>query len=92
MLLEVKEICGFADYFVLCSAESSRQVGVIADDIERSLKKEGVSPHHHEGTPESGWVLLDFGDVIVHVFSPSQREYYQLDRLWAEAKSLVRIQ
>ena len=56
------------------------------------MKKEGVLPHHREGTLDSGWLLLDFGDVIVHIFAPFEREYYQLGELWSEAVSVVRIQ
>jgi ribosome-associated protein len=92
VLLDVRGLCSFADYFVICTGESQRQVRTVIDDIEYDLKKEGVLPHHREGAPDSGWLLLDYGDVIVHVFSPAEREYYNLDGLWREAKALVRIQ
>jgi len=77
---------------VICSGESERQIKTIYEEIEHVLKKEGILPHHREGTLDSGWLLLDFGDVIVHVFAPLEREYYQLDRLWNEAIRVVRIQ
>ena len=60
--------------------------------MAHTLKGEGVLPHHYEGTIDSGWLLLDFGDVIVHIFSPSEREYYKLDELWSQAIPIVRIQ
>jgi ribosome-associated protein len=92
VLLDVRSICTFADYFIICAGESGRQVRTIYDEIEQVLKKEGVSPHHHEGTLDSGWLLLDYGDVIVHVFAAPEREYYQLDKLWSKAKPVIRIQ
>lgn len=92
MLLDTRGICSFADYFVMCSAESSRQINAIHDEIMHSLKREGVLPHHREGTVDSGWLLLDYGDVIVHIFAPAERDYYQLDQLWQQARSVVRIQ
>jgi len=92
VLLDAQQICSFADYFVICSAESERQIGAIADEINKALKIEGVLSHHSEGTIESGWVLLDFGSVIVHNFSASQRDYYKLDELWSDAVPVVTIQ
>lgn len=92
VLLDVRQVCGFADYFVICSGESGRQLKAILDEVEHELKKEGVRPHHSEGALDSGWLLLDFGDVIVHIFAPLEREFYQLDELWHEATPIVRIQ
>ncbi len=92
VLLDTGKICSFADYFVICTGESERQIKTIYDEVEHVLKKEGVSPLHREGTLDSGWLLLDFGDVIVHIFAPFEREYYQLDELWHEAATVVRIQ
>ena len=77
---------------MICSGESERQIKTIYEEVEHVLKKEGISPHHREGTLDSGWLLLDFGDVIIHIFAPSEREYYQLDELWSEAIPVVRIQ
>ncbi len=77
---------------MICSGESERQIKAIYDEVQHVLKKEGVSLHHREGTLDSGWLLLDFGDVIVHIFAPFEREYYQLCELWNEATPLVRIQ
>ena len=92
MLLDARTVCSFADYFVLCTGESGRQVGAIYEEIEHSLKKEGILPHHHEGTVDSGWLLMDFGDVIVHIFAAPEREYYKLDKLWHQASPVLRIQ
>ena len=92
LLLDTREVCSFADYFIICAGDTERQISAIYDEIEHSLKKEGVLPHHHEGTIDSGWLLLDYGDVIIHIFSALEREYYQLDELWNEAKPVLRIQ
>jgi len=92
VLLDARAVCSFADFFVICAGDSARQVHAIYDEIEHSLKKEGVLPHHREGTLDSGWLLLDYGDVIVHIFDALERGYYQLDELWSGAKTVLRIQ
>jgi len=92
MLLDVRGVCSFADYFVMCSGDSERQIKTIYDEVGHALKKEGILPHHHEGTVDSGWLLLDFGNVIVHIFASLEREYYQLDKLWSQAIPIIRIQ
>ena len=92
MLLDTREVCGFADFFVICSGESSRQLQAIYEEIEHVLKKDGISPNHREGTLDSGWILLDYGDVIAHIFTPFEREHYKLGDFWGLAKPLVRIQ
>ena len=92
MLLDLRERCSFADFFVICSGDSSRQLRSIGDDIEKSLKQEGTLPHHREGSIESGWFLLDYGDVIIHIFSTEERDYYSLEELWNDAKVLLRVQ
>ena len=92
MLLDTRDVCNFADYFVICSGESDRQLQTIYDEVGHVLKREGILPHHHEGSVDSGWLLLDFGDVIVHIFASLEREYYQLDGLWNNASTVLRIQ
>lgn len=92
VLLDARGICSFADYFVMCSAQSGRQIKAIYDEIAHSLKSEDILPNHSEGTVDSGWLLLDYGDVIVHIFAPTERDYYQLDQLWSQANPVVRIQ
>ncbi len=90
--MDTRKVCSFADYFVICNGDSDRQIHAIYDEVEHVLKKEGILPHHHEGTLDSGWLLLDFGDVIVHIFAFPEREYYQLDKLWSQAIPVLRIQ
>ncbi len=92
MLLDACGICSFTDYFVICTGESTRQLNAISDEIEHSLKKEGITPHHCEGTLDSGWRLLDYGSVIIHIFAGPEREYYQLDKLWDKLNPVLRIQ
>ncbi len=92
LLMDIHAQCSFADYFVLCSGSSERQLKAILDAIQETAKHEfSVSPHHVEGKPETGWVLMDLGDVIIHVFSPSQRRFYSLESLWKESPILLRI-
>ena len=92
LLLDARGVCSFTDYLVICSGDSDRQIEAIRDEVGHILKREGILPRHCEGTVDSGWLLLDFGDVIVHIFAPFEREYYQLDELWSQANPVVRIQ
>ena len=91
VLLDLRGLALFADYFVIMSAESSRQIEALEEDLTQALKESGVARHRREGTPVSGWVLLDFSDVIVHLFSPEEREFYDLERLWNRAPQVVRV-
>jgi ribosome-associated protein len=92
-LLDIRQIAILADYFVICSGSSDRQIKAIADSITDTLREEsGVRTLHVEGTADSGWVLLDYGAVIVHVFAPVQREFYRLEELWSQAVPVVTIQ
>lgn len=91
-LLDTREVCNFADYFVICNGNSDRQIQAIFNEVAHTLKTEGILPHHLEGATDSGWLLLDFGDVIIHIFSPFEREHYKLDELWGQAIPIVRIQ
>ncbi len=93
VLLDIRPISLFADYFVVCSAASERQIAAIIRDAVETLRNDyGVRPLRIEGEASSGWVLIDFGDVIVHVFAAEQRAYYKLEELWSEAVPLVRMQ
>jgi len=92
VLLNTSGVCSFADYFVICSGDSERQIKTIYEEVRHILKEAGVLPHHHEGAFDSGWLLIDFGDVIVHIFTPLEREHYQLDQLWGQTRPVVRIQ
>lgn len=92
LLLDIRDITTIADYFVICSGNNSRQIQAIADSVDEVLGKQGVSLLYREGVAETGWVLLDFGDIIVHIFGIQEREYYRLERLWSEAKTVVYLQ
>ena len=92
VLLDVRGITAFTDYMVIMSADNRRQLAALVPELERVVHSAGLRLHHIEGTAESGWVLLDFSDVVVHVFSEEQRAYYRLEQVWREAKTLVRIQ
>ena len=91
VLLDSRGICSFADYFVMVSGESVRQIKALAEDIVHQLKEAGVYPLHREGTAESGWILVDYGDVIVHIFSETERQTYRLDEVWREARPVLRM-
>jgi ribosome-associated protein len=86
VLLDVKAISSFADYFLICSGRSSRQVQGIADRLEEALREKGIRPLGIEGRREGHWVLMDYGDVIVHIFYEPTRSVYDLESLWSEAK------
>ncbi len=87
-IFDVDELSGYADYFLLASGRSTRQTVAIAERIQRVLKKAGVKPLGVDGLKDGRWALLDFGDVVVHVFHSPVREFYDLDSLWADAPKL----
>jgi len=84
--LDITPYTTFADYFIICSGTSSRQVQAIAESIECDLKKQGINPLGVEGYSQGTWILLDYGDIVMHVFYQPIREFYQLERLWADAR------
>jgi len=87
IVLDLTGITSFADYFVICTGANQRQVQAIADEVGQRLKKEARElPISLEGYDQAEWVLADYGDLLVHVFSPKSREYYGLERLWRNAK------
>lgn len=92
LMLDLNELNSFADYFVIMSADNRRQMEALAEDLAYALKQAGASLHHKEGTADSGWVLLDFGDVLLHLFAKDIREFYRIDELWSNAKTVVKIQ
>jgi len=92
VLLDVRALTSIADYFVICSGATERQVRAIAREVLEVLDKEGIAPLHDEGLTDSCWVLLDYGEVIVHIFTPAERDYYRLERLWNRATTVLRIQ
>ena len=87
-VLDLAALSSIADYFVLCTGTSTTHVQTIAEAIEATLKAEGHRTLHREGVAQSGWVLLDYGDVLMHVFLEDTRAYYALERLWGDAPAL----
>jgi len=83
-----EQASGFTDYFVICSGANPRQVQAIADEVDQKLSATGVEPSHREGYNQADWVLLDYVDFVVHIFSESARKFYDLERLWKTAKRL----
>jgi ribosome-associated protein len=92
LLLDVQQITILADYFVICSAASERQIRAISGDLSRQLKAQVGRPLNIEGEADSGWVLVDYGDIVVHIFLPETRDLYDLEGFWKEAKTIVHIQ
>jgi ribosome-associated protein len=92
VLLDLTGLTTLADAFVICSGGSERQLDAIADGIIGGMRDEKIRPIGREGTAVSHWVLLDFGDVVVHIFTPPEREYYSLEKHWAAAKTVLRVQ
>jgi len=92
VLLDLTGLTTLADAFVICSGGSERQLDAIADGIVEGLRSEKVRPIGREGMAISHWVLLDFGAVVVHIFTPPEREYYSLEKHWSEARTVLRVQ
>lgn len=88
-LIDLKKVASFADYFIICSADSDVQVKAIADEVEKSLKDDGIKFWHKEGYTALKWVLLDYVDVVVHVFQKESRLFYNLEKLWGDAPSEI---
>jgi ribosome-associated protein len=86
--LDISAIASFADLFLICTGDSSRQIQAISDEIEMRLKEAGVRPYHIEGYQNAEWVVMDYSDLIVHIFSKTARAYYNLERLWRDAVSV----
>jgi ribosome-associated protein len=92
ILLDVQSVSLLADHFIICTADTERQVKAIVDEIIEKGQAAGFKAQHVEGSPSSGWMVLDYGALIVHVFLPVQRDYYGLEELWSDAALVVRIQ
>jgi len=88
VVLDISGIASFANYFLLCSGDSSRQIQAIADEVEEKLRALGLRPTHIEGYRNAEWVLMDYIDLVVHIFSKKARVYYDLERLWRDGKRL----
>ncbi|MDR3305959.1 MAG: ribosome silencing factor [Clostridiales Family XIII bacterium] len=85
-VIDISEQSSFADFFVNATALNERQLSALADEVEGQLSKEGILPKNVEGRPNSGWLLMDYGDMIVNVFLPQQREMYQIEKIWSDGK------
>lgn len=92
VMLDIRRLTTFADYFVIMTGTSTVQVRTLAENIEATLKEEGIRALHTEGNADDGWVLIDYGQVVVHIFRPEQRAFYGLEALWNEAITVVRMQ
>lgn len=91
LLMDIREQAIFADYFVICSGTSERMLKALLDSVDEQIKQKYKLIARLEGRPQDGWVLADFGDVIVHIFSPDRRNYYRLEDLWSKSKVLLHV-
>lgn len=82
ILIDIREQSILADYFVICSGKAANHVKVLADELEDKLAKEGIRPTRSEGYQEGRWIVMDYGDILVHIFHKDEREYYNIERLW----------
>jgi ribosome-associated protein len=93
ILMDIREMAVFADYFVICSGTSERQLKALVEGIDEMVRqKYRAHPRRTEGDTLSGWILMDYTDVIVHIFAPHQRDFYQLEELWKEAPVILKMQ
>lgn len=92
ILIDLHDIAIFADYFVICSGSTDRMIQALVDSAIDQVKKEFRINARIEGQAEDGWMLVDYGDIILHIFSPQRRDYYRLEELWSEGKVLLHVQ
>lgn len=92
LLLDIHDIASFTDYFVICNGSSDRMLSALADAVSEAAHRIFQLPARIEGLPEDGWLLVDLGDTVVHLFSPDQRDYYKLEQLWDKGKILLKLQ
>ena len=92
LLLDVHEITSFTDYFVICTGTSNRMLNALADAVNNKTREKHHKKGRIEGTPDAGWIVVDYGDVVVHLFDEELRNYYKLEELWKEGKILLRVQ
>lgn len=91
-MIDIKDIASFTDYFVICNGTSSRMLDALAKAVQETMREKHKRKGRIEGGSNDGWMVVDFGDVVVHLFSPDQRDYYQLEELWQDGKVLVKVQ
>ncbi|MEW6717717.1 MAG: ribosome silencing factor [Chloroflexota bacterium] len=92
LLLDIKDIAPFTDYFVICTGTSERMLQALVDEVQEKVDKSPSYPRRLEGIPADGWIVLDLGDVVLHLFSPERRDYYRLEELWSEGKVVLHLQ
>ena len=92
IVMDISKRSSFADFFVICSGENERQIRAIASSVRDELSAEDRLPRRMEGEASSGWMVVDYGDVVVHVFNVGQRDFYRLEDLWSDAKTVLAIQ
>lgn len=92
VMLDIRSQSTIADYFVICSGDNDRQVKAIVDHIDEKVHQEFGLNARKEGSSDTGWIVLDYSDVVVHVFNPTQRDYYRLERLWSKVPPVVVVQ
>jgi ribosome-associated protein len=92
LLLDLQNVASFTDYFVLCTGTSDRMLDALAEATLESVGKQHRKRGVREGEPSDGWVVVDYGDVVVHLFSPEQRRYYDLEELWKDGRVLLKVQ
>jgi ribosome-associated protein len=92
LLLDIQKIASFTDYFIICTGSSDRMLDALADSVVMSVNEKYNNKGRIEGKSQSGWLVIDFGSIFVHLFSPDQRNYYQLEELWHKGKILLHVQ
>ena len=92
LLLDLVDIASFTDYFVICTGTSNRMLQALMNTVLKDVRKTHSLRCTPEGEPEDGWMLADFGDIVLHIFSPDQREYYDLEELWSKGKTVLHLQ
>jgi ribosome-associated protein len=92
LLLDIKDVASFTDYFVLCTGTSDRMLDALADSTLETVRQQHRKRGRRQGEAREGWVVVDYGDVVVHLFSPDQREYYSLEEFWQDGKVVIRLQ
>lgn len=86
VILDVSKISNFTDYFVIAHGTSDRQLKTLADEVDNGMEEKGIELYHKEGKETSGWILLDYGDIIVHLFLEEQRQHYNIEKLWYDGE------
>jgi ribosome-associated protein len=92
LLLDIKDVANFTDYFIICNGTSDRMLDALAKGVLEATKKDYKKKSRVDGKSQEGWLVMDYGDVVVHLFSPEVRAYYDLEELWSDGKVLLRVQ